>query len=111
MARLGQAISQSPVRIAFCFDQDGLGSLRGLYPDLIMNSYQTIDKRTSRRYKEPVHEWAQADTEEFKDEEFDFQGNLGLFDKARVFAEIRVSLSTDGFTCCDQNHYSFRREE
>lgn len=30
--------------------------------------------------------------EEFKDEDFDFQANLGLFDKARVFAEIRVSL-------------------
>lgn len=57
-----------------------------------MNWYHTIGKRTSRRYKEPVHEWAQADTEEFKDEDFDFQGNLGLFDKARVFAEIRVSL-------------------
>jgi hypothetical protein len=54
-----------------------------------------IGKRTSRRYKEPVHEWAQADTEEFKDEDFDFQGNLGLFDKARVFAEIRVSPFSD----------------
>lgn len=30
--------------------------------------------------------------EEFKDEDFDFQANLGLFDKARVFAEIRVSV-------------------
>ncbi|KAH7046424.1 YjeF N-terminal domain-containing protein [Linnemannia elongata] len=57
--------------------------------------HQSIsNKRTSRRYKEPVHEWAQADTEEFKDEEFDFQGNLGLFDKARVFAEIREADDT-----------------
>ncbi|KAG0290793.1 enhancer of mRNA decapping [Linnemannia gamsii] len=57
--------------------------------------HQSISsKRTSRRYKEPVHEWAQADTEEFKDQDFDFQGNLGLFDKARVFAEIREADDT-----------------
>ncbi|KAG0271647.1 enhancer of mRNA decapping [Linnemannia exigua] len=51
-------------------------------------------KRTSRRYKEPVHEWAQGDTDDFKDEDFDFQGNLGLFDKAAVFAEIREADDT-----------------
>lgn len=50
-------------------------------------------KRSSRRYKEPVHEWAQGDTDDFRDEDFDFQHNLGLFDKAAVFAEIRVCLT------------------
>ncbi|KAF9094616.1 enhancer of mRNA decapping [Mortierella sp. AD031] len=57
--------------------------------------HQSISsKRTSRRYKEPIHEWAQGDTDDFKDEDFDFQGNLGLFDKARVFAEIREADDT-----------------
>ncbi|KAG0001495.1 enhancer of mRNA decapping [Modicella reniformis] len=51
-------------------------------------------KRSSRRYKEPVHEWAQGDTDDFKDEDFDFQHNLGLFDKAAVFAEIREADDT-----------------
>ncbi|KAG0364593.1 YjeF N-terminal domain-containing protein [Gamsiella multidivaricata] len=51
-------------------------------------------KRSSRRYKEVVHEWAQGDTDDFKDEDFDFQHNLGLFDKAAVFAEIREADET-----------------
>ncbi|KAG0300269.1 enhancer of mRNA decapping, partial [Dissophora globulifera] len=51
-------------------------------------------KRTSRKHKEPVHEWAQGDTDDFKDEDFDFQHNLGLFDKAAVFAEIREADDT-----------------
>jgi len=54
----------------------------------------TTGKRVARRNKEPVHEWAQRDTEDFKDEDFDFQSNLGLFDKARVFAEIREADDT-----------------
>ncbi|CAO3570226.1 unnamed protein product [Mortierella alpina] len=51
-------------------------------------------KRSSRKYKEPVHEWAQGDTDDFKDEDFDFQHNLGLFDKAGVFAKIREADDT-----------------
>ncbi|CAG8525729.1 2990_t:CDS:10, partial [Paraglomus occultum] len=35
------------------------------------------------------HEWAGGDVNDFKSEEFDFQGNLDLFDKAAVFAELR----------------------
>ncbi|KAG0076722.1 enhancer of mRNA decapping [Podila epicladia] len=58
-------------------------------------SYQSASgKKSSKKFKEPVHEWAQGDMEEFKDEDFDFQGNLGLFDKARVFAEIREADDT-----------------
>ncbi|GJJ78622.1 enhancer of mRNA-decapping protein 3 [Entomortierella parvispora] len=57
--------------------------------------HQTVHgKRTARRNKEPIHEWAQRDSEDFKDEDFDFQSNLGLFDKARVFAEIREADDT-----------------
>ncbi|KAF9585497.1 enhancer of mRNA decapping [Lunasporangiospora selenospora] len=52
------------------------------------------NKRSSRKYKEPVNEWATGDTEDFKDEDFDFQSNLDLFDKARVFAEIREADDT-----------------
>jgi hypothetical protein len=37
-----------------------------------------------------VHEWAGGDVNDFKEEEFDFQANLDMFDKAKVFAEIRV---------------------
>ncbi|KAI1314691.1 enhancer of mRNA decapping [Mortierella claussenii] len=51
-------------------------------------------KRSSRKHKEPVHEWAQGDTDDFKDEDFDFQHNLGLFDKAAIFAEIREADDT-----------------
>ncbi|KAF9951966.1 enhancer of mRNA decapping [Mortierella alpina] len=54
----------------------------------------SVGKRSSRKYKEPVHEWAQGDTEDFKDEDFDFQHNLGLFDKAGVFAKIREADDT-----------------
>jgi len=38
----------------------------------------------------PVHAWAGGDVNDFKEEEFDFQANLDMFDKAKVFAEIRV---------------------
>lgn len=55
-------------------------------------------KKSSKKFKEPIHEWAQGDMEEFKDEDFDFQANLGLFDKARVFAEIRVRLESTLFS-------------
>ncbi|KAF9348755.1 enhancer of mRNA decapping [Mortierella sp. NVP85] len=59
-------------------------------------SHKSIsDKRSSRRYKESVHEWAQGDADDFKDEDFDFQRNLGLFDKAAIFAEIRASEADD----------------
>ncbi|KAF8926914.1 enhancer of mRNA decapping [Dissophora ornata] len=58
-------------------------------------SYKSVSgKRPSRKYKEPIHEWAQGDTDDFKDEDFDFQRNLGLFDKAAVFAEIREADDT-----------------
>ncbi|KAF9208559.1 enhancer of mRNA decapping [Haplosporangium sp. Z 27] len=58
-------------------------------------SHKSISgKKSSRKYKEPIHEWAQGDTEDFKDEDFDFQHNLGLFDKAAVFAEIREADDT-----------------
>ncbi|KAF9308348.1 enhancer of mRNA decapping [Podila horticola] len=58
-------------------------------------TYQSASgKKSSKKFKEPVHEWAQGDMEEFKDEDFDFQANLGLFDKARVFAEIREADDT-----------------
>jgi len=72
-----------------------------------------IDKRSSRRYKESVHEWAQGDADDFKDKDFDFQGNLGLFDKAAIFAEIRASvescliLLSCLYVCVHSNHTCF----
>jgi hypothetical protein len=47
--------------------------------------------RKFRRGRRQIHEWAGGDVNDFKSEEFDFQGNLNLFDKEKVFAEIRVS--------------------
>jgi hypothetical protein len=46
--------------------------------------------RKFRRGRRQTHEWAGGDVNDFKSEEFDFQGNLDLFDKEKVFAEIRV---------------------
>ena len=46
--------------------------------------------RKFRRGRRQIHEWAGVDVNDFKSEEFDFQGNLDLFDKEKVFAEIRV---------------------
>ncbi|CEP17970.1 hypothetical protein [Parasitella parasitica] len=38
--------------------------------------------------------WAGEDVDIFREEEFDFQKNLDMFDKAKVFAEIRESDET-----------------
>ncbi|KAG9293737.1 hypothetical protein G9A89_019074 [Geosiphon pyriformis] len=51
-------------------------------------------RRNGRRRRPIKHEWAGEDVNEFKSEEFDFQGNLDLFDKEKVFAEIRELDST-----------------
>lgn len=34
--------------------------------------------------------WANEDVNQFREEEFDFQANLDMFDKAKVFAEIQA---------------------
>ncbi|KAM3582977.1 enhancer of mRNA decapping [Umbelopsis sp. WA50703] len=51
------------------------------------NSRKTKTGRKAQA--QPVHEWAGGDVNDFKEEEFDFQANLDMFDKAKVFAEIR----------------------
>jgi hypothetical protein len=38
------------------------------------------------------NEWAQADVTTYHEQEFDFQGNLELFDKKRLFAELQVDF-------------------
>jgi hypothetical protein len=43
----------------------------------------------------PIHAWAGGDVNDFKEEEFDFQANLDMFDKAKVFAEIKVGILLD----------------
>ncbi|KAI8097646.1 YjeF N-terminal domain-containing protein [Halteromyces radiatus] len=45
--------------------------------------------RQHRRQNVNANGWADEDVNEFKEEEFDFQANLDMFDKAKVFAEIR----------------------
>ncbi|KAI8974492.1 YjeF N-terminal domain-containing protein [Pilobolus umbonatus] len=56
------------------------------------NSYRN-KKKTTRR-KNVSDGWADEDVSIFKEEEFDFQKNLDMFDKAKVFAEIRESDET-----------------
>jgi len=40
------------------------------------------------------NEWAEEDVTDYGLEEFDFQANLNRFDKKKVFAEIKVCLSS-----------------
>lgn len=58
-------------------------------------------KKKARKLKQPTRNnnnnnrktmdgWAGEDVNIFIKEEFDFQKNLDMFDKAKVFAEIRV---------------------
>ncbi|ORY07827.1 YjeF N-terminal domain-like protein [Basidiobolus meristosporus CBS 931.73] len=42
-----------------------------------------------------INGWASENVNDYKRQEFDFQHNLGLFDKKKVFAEIKESDSTD----------------
>ncbi|KAF7725657.1 enhancer of mRNA decapping [Apophysomyces ossiformis] len=53
-------------------------------------------KNNPRKVKE--NGWADEDVDGFKGEEFDFQANLNMFDKAKVFAEIRESDDTEAET-------------
>ncbi|KTW31007.1 uncharacterized protein T551_01559 [Pneumocystis jirovecii RU7] len=44
------------------------------------------------QFKHVDHDdWINEDVNKYRDEEFDFQGNLGRFDKHKVFSEIRKS--------------------
>ncbi|KAI8344079.1 YjeF N-terminal domain-containing protein [Chlamydoabsidia padenii] len=42
-----------------------------------------------QRQSTETNGWANEDVNRFKEEEFDFQANLDMFDKAKVFAEIQ----------------------
>ncbi|CAJ0755594.1 17893_t:CDS:10 [Entrophospora sp. SA101] len=55
------------------------------------NYSENHSTRRPRKGRNQTHEWAGGDVNEFKSEEFDFQGNLDLFDKEKVFAEIRLA--------------------
>jgi hypothetical protein len=48
--------------------------------------------RNSYNEKRNGNGWAGEDVNIFIKEEFDFQKNLNMFDKAKIFAEIRVKL-------------------
>ncbi|QSL66655.1 hypothetical protein MERGE_001038 [Pneumocystis wakefieldiae] len=55
---------------------------------LYMNPLQ----KESPQFKHEDHDnWVNEDVNRYRDEEFDFQGNLGRFDKHKVFSEIRKS--------------------
>ncbi|KAK9723006.1 enhancer of mRNA decapping [Basidiobolus ranarum] len=59
---------------------------------------QSPGPKNSRYPRSPgknMNGWANENVNDFKKQEFDFQHNLGLFDKKKVFAEIKESDSTD----------------
>ncbi|ORX52451.1 YjeF N-terminal domain-like protein [Hesseltinella vesiculosa] len=56
------------------------------------------DRRRNRQRQPEANDWAGEDVKEYLQEEFDFQANLDMFDKAKVFAEIRESDQTDADT-------------
>ncbi|KAI7867558.1 YjeF N-terminal domain-containing protein [Spinellus fusiger] len=59
-------------------------------------STSTPQRRTKsvQRRCEKENGWAEEDVEGFRKEEFDFQANLSMFDKEKVFAEIRETDDT-----------------
>ncbi|CAG8611351.1 7765_t:CDS:2, partial [Racocetra fulgida] len=54
------------------------------------NHHNGGESSEAERGRRQTHEWAGGDVNDFKSKEFDFQGNLDLFDKEKVFAEIRL---------------------
>ncbi|KTW30197.1 hypothetical protein T552_00675 [Pneumocystis carinii B80] len=55
-------------------------------------SYMNHLQKESLQFKHTNHDdWINEDVNRYRDEEFDFQGNLGRFDKHKVFSEIRKS--------------------
>jgi flagellar basal body rod protein FlgB len=48
-----------------------------------------LNKQHTKHQRQST-DWANEDVNRFKEEEFDFQANLDMFDKAKVFAEIQV---------------------
>jgi hypothetical protein len=60
-------------------------------PTRFLQTFTARKTKNGRKiHAPPVHAWAGGDVNDFKEEEFDFQANLDMFDKAKVFAEIRV---------------------
>ncbi|KAI8374378.1 YjeF N-terminal domain-containing protein [Radiomyces spectabilis] len=60
----------------------------------------TMSRRQKQQLQPPPRKnakengWADESVDEFKEHEFDFQANLDMFDKKKVFAEIRESDET-----------------
>lgn len=52
--------------------------------------FHSIAKKT--KVRQQTNGWADEDVDGFKGKEFDFQANLDMFDKKKVFAEIQASL-------------------
>ncbi|OAD66284.1 hypothetical protein PHYBLDRAFT_160636 [Phycomyces blakesleeanus NRRL 1555(-)] len=59
-------------------------------------SVSNTPRRTKKSNCRPEKDngWAEEDVEGFRKKEFDFQANLNMFDKEKVFAEIRESDDT-----------------
>lgn len=53
------------------------------------SKYNTSPGRQRKGRRAETNQWANGDVNLYKDEEFDFQGNLGLFDKKKEWAKIR----------------------
>ncbi|KAG4097071.1 YjeF N-terminal domain-like protein [Neocallimastix lanati (nom. inval.)] len=53
------------------------------------SKYNTSPGKQRKGRRAETNQWANGDVNLYKDEEFDFQGNLGLFDKKKEWAKIR----------------------
>ncbi|KAI8073861.1 YjeF N-terminal domain-containing protein [Gongronella butleri] len=61
-------------------------------------SATTDRRRTRQRQYIETNDWASEDVKGYISQEFDFQANLDMFDKAKVFAEIREADQTNAET-------------
>lgn len=56
-----------------------------------MNTKPSVDRKPRQQTPKRNEGWAGEDVNIFKEQEFDFQKNLDMFDKAKEFAKIRVN--------------------
>ncbi|ORX55256.1 YjeF N-terminal domain-like protein [Piromyces finnis] len=64
-------------------------SIQSNYSSKGNSKYNTSPGRQRKGRRNETNQWANGDVNLYKDEEFDFQGNLGLFDKKKEWAKIR----------------------
>ncbi|KAG5440563.1 hypothetical protein PCK2_000388 [Pneumocystis canis] len=74
------------------------------------SSIDAVQKDCSRFKYVNNDNWVNEDVNRFRDEEFDFQGNLGRFDKHKIFSEIRKSNMISSNRLFSTNDGLFEKE-